>query len=171
MYIGGLLGGEANFVKNTVKSVLWYDEYTYVVISCKFAHTNRSAIDISHTSVKLQQPLFQQSFLLPLYEECFYMVLNRFFHVFRPYLGLVSIQQLSFEFMTFSQRRQLSKLIGSHEPTHVLHETRVSILKTEQRSPSAHLISSSDEFWVDQTCGHGTTRHQNEQTFRSTISC
>ncbi len=52
MYIGGLLGGEANFVKNTVKSVLWYDDHTYVVISRKFAHTNRSAIDISHTSVK-----------------------------------------------------------------------------------------------------------------------
>ncbi len=30
-----------------------------------------------------------------------------------------------------------------------------------------YLISSNDEVWVGQTCGHGSTRYKNYRTFRS----
>ncbi len=63
--------------------------------------------------------------------------------VFRAYGGLVSM--LYFEFMTLSQERQLSKLIGSHKPTHVINETYIySIYITEYSTPSEHLINSND---------------------------
>ncbi len=62
-----------------------------------------------------------------------------------------------------SKDNYLSKLIGSHNPTHVIRQVYTS----EHRSPSEHLISLNDKFWAGQTGGHGTTCPKNEYAFRS----
>ncbi len=63
--------------------------------------------------------------------------------------------------MTPLRSRLLSKLIRNHKLTHVKYATRVSFYVTEYHPPSEHLTRSSDEFWVGQTCGHGTTPHKS----------
>ncbi len=51
----------------------------------------------------------------------FNMGISRQRHVFRPYWDLVSVPYLSFEFMTSSQERQLSKLTSSSVATCLAH--------------------------------------------------
>ncbi len=44
----------------------------------------------------------------------------------RIILGLISTVETGFDFMTSSQQRQLSKLIGSHKSAHLKFATRVN---------------------------------------------
>ncbi len=67
-------------------------------------------------------------------------------------------RKLTFTLWRLHSKHNCLNWSKKHKSTHVIYVTRVNIYVSEHCSPSEHLVSSNDEFWMGQNCGHGTNR-------------